>query len=96
MPSPEKVATPLVVVALVRPDSDAPPEIETVITVPFTGRLLPPASRTRTAGCCASVPPLATVAEGWVSIASCAAAPGLSVIEPETTLGRPVEANVSV
>jgi hypothetical protein len=94
-PSPEKVATPPLVCAVVDPITDAPPPVTVADTVTAWLTRLDWASRTSITGCVVRAAPLVAPA-GCVRIVICAGAPGASAIAPDVTLVRPDDANMSV
>src|ERR1044071_2479270 len=95
-----KLAAPEAPVVAVRvPPSVGPDRPEArgaVTTIPDWATGFPEASRSWSTGCCANAAPLVALADGWVVIVSCDAAPAVSVMEPEVTEVRPEEVKVSV
>src|ERR1041385_3836246 len=87
------------VVAVSVPPSVAPagPEARAAVTtMPDCATGFPEASRSWSTGCCAKAAPLAALAEGWVVIVSCDAAPAGSVVVPGPTEGRREDGKVRV
>ena len=79
---PEKVATPLVMVA-VDPAVMAPPlplKIVAVIVPDALVTTLPPESATLATGCAARATPLVAVVDGWVVMRICEAAPRVTLM----------------
>src|ERR1043165_8274074 len=89
-----KLAAPDALVVAVRvPPSVAPdgPEASAAVTtVPDSATGFPDASRSWSTGCCASTAPLVALADGWVVIVSCDAAPAPIVMPLETASVKPV------
>jgi len=86
-----KVATPLEAVAVTVPCSVPVPPSRVAVTIVLLSavRTLPKASKTWIAGCCPKATPAVAVADGWVRIASEAAAPALTTTFVDVGVVRP-------
>ena len=72
------------------------PPVRVAVTLVASGAGFPPASVICTAGCCARVLPLATVAEGWVVMLTSAGAPAVRVTPVEVADASPGALNPRV
>src|ERR1044071_6199268 len=95
-----KLAAPDALVVAVRvPPSvapDGPEAIAAVTTMPDCATGFPDASRSWITGCWANAAPLVALADGWVVMPSCDAAPAVSVMPLETAAVKPVAVKRSV
>src|SRR5688572_33164504 len=97
IPSPVYVATPdafVVAVAVSNNEPPAPTSATGICTPAWLTGLLP-ASRSRTAGCCANATPLAAVADGCVTIPSFVAG-NVTLMPDDVVFVSPVDENVIV